>query len=213
MKNKSKYEKKSSSKTSEKKSYYFSIICLSSDTESYKPMEIIKKYLDLEQCSDIKYYDQSEVEFSHSSNITNGRMTKCKFCEILDINKPCVKCSLADSYLIFINLEKEGIETQIDTLINYVNKNGKNELKFYFIGLYLDKDNIDCLNEKEDMIKYLEDKEINFEYEELKFDSSNELVKQLSYITNDTLKNKIYESLNQTLEKDGDPGKSKCDIF
>jgi hypothetical protein len=27
------------------------------------------------------------------------------------------------------------------------------------------------------------------------------------------LKNKIYESLNQTLEKDGDPGKSKCDIF
>ena len=79
--------------------------------------------------------------------------------------------------------------------------------------MYLDKDNIDCLNEKDDMIKYLEDKEINFEYEELKFDSSNELVKQLSYITNDTLKNKIYESLSLTIDKDGDPGKSKCIIF
>ena len=212
MKKTSKKEKKNSD-TSETKSYYFSIICFSSDNELYKPMEIIKKYLDLEQSSDIKYLDQSEVEYSHSSNVTNGRITKCKFCEILDIKKPCPKCSLADSYLIFINLEQEGIETEIDTFISYINKNGKSDLKIYFIGLYLDKDNIDCLNEKEDMVKYLEDKEINFEYEELKFDSSNELVKQLSYITNDTLKNKFYESLNQTLDKDGDPGKSKCVIF
>ena len=205
-------KKKSKEEKSEKKTYYFTIICLSSDIQTYEPMTIIKKYLTLEQSSNIKY-GKNKVEYDHSTNAINGRMTRCKFIEVLDINIKNSDCPFADSYLIFINLESEGIETQIDTILNYINKNGNSEKKFYFIGIYLDKDNVDCLNEKDEMTKYLGDKEINFEYEELNFNSSNELVKILSYIANDTLKNKMDESLNQTLDKDQGQGDSICIIF
>ena len=86
-------------------------------------------------------------------------------------------------------------------------------MKIYFIGLYLNRENIYFLNEKGDITKYLEEKGINFEYEELNFDSSNDLVEIMSYITNDTLKNKTYESLNQTLDKEKGQGNSICIIF
>jgi len=208
MKKKSKNEKENQ----KEKYYYFTIICLSSDVETYKPLMIIKKYLTLEQSSNIKY-DNWEIEYDHSSNATNSRMTKCKFYEILDIYTQNPNCSLADSYLIFINLESEGLKTQIDELLTYINQNGKNEMKIYFIGLYLNRENIYFLNEKGDITKYLEEKGINFEYEELNFDSSNDLVEIMSYITNDTLKNKTYESLNQTLDKEKGKGNSICIIF
>ena len=63
------------------------------------------------------------------------------------------------------------------------------------------------------MIEFFDNKEINYEYNELNYNSSNELVKLISHISNDTLKNKMYESLNQTLDKEKGQGKSKCDIF
>ena len=197
----------------EKKSNNFIIICFTTDIQLYKPMDIIKKYLELEQCSNIKYEKEKLVEYDHSSNAASGRMTKCIFYEISDINKISNQCSLADSYLVFINLESDGIETEIESILKYIENNGKEGMKIYFIGLYIDKNNISCLNEKQEMIEFFDNKEINYEYNELNYNSSNELVKLISHISNDTLKNKMYESLNQTLDKEKGQGKSKCGIF
>ena len=120
-------------------SYFFTIVSFSTDNEIYKPMDIIKKYLELEQCSNIKYEKEKLVEYEHNSNAANGRMTKCIFYEISDINKTFIQCSLADSYLVFINLESDGTETEIESILKYIENNGKEGMKIYFIGLYIDK--------------------------------------------------------------------------
>ena len=198
-------------KKPKKKEYHFNIICFTIDKEKYQPLIIIKKYLSLEQCSNIKY-SKENIEYDHSTNPSNGRMTKCHFTEILDTNKISNKCSLADSYLIFIDLESDEIETETEEILYYIKTNGKEDLKYYFIGVYLDMNNVSCLNNKEEMNEYFDSKKINYEYTELDFNSTDDLVKILNHITNDTLKNKEFESLNKTLEKK-DPSYSACDIF
>ena len=202
-----------SNKKSEKKSYYFSILCFSTDIEEYQPMKLIKQYLTLEQCSNIKYDKENGVEYDHSSNAANGRMTKCKFIQILNLEKSSAKASFADSYLIFLNLESENLNNKIEEILSFLNYHGTIDLNIYIIGIYVDQNNVSILHSKQEMISYFNDKKINYEYKELNYNSSNELIKLLSYISNDTLKNKTYDTMNLTMDKEKGKEKSKCVIF
>ena len=199
----------------EKNSYYFIIVCFSTDKELYSPLPIIKKYLNLEQCSNVKNKNINSVEYDHCSNITSGRITRCKFYEITNLENSDKKINLADSFLILINLESVDIYTKIDLILSYINNYGKRDLKLYLIGIYKDINKITSLNNKNDIDEYLKNQNINYDYKELNFDSNNDLVSILSFIINDTLKNKMFDYLNQSndIDLEKDRAKSKCIIF
>ena len=199
----------------EKNSYYFIIVCFSTDKELYSPLPIIKKYLNLEQCSNVKNKNINSVEYDHCSNITSGRITRCKFYEITNLENSDKKINIADSFLILINLESVDIYTKIDLILSYINNYGKRDLKLYLIGIYKDINKITSLNNKNDIDEYLKNQNINYDYKELNFDSNNDLVSILSFIINDTLKNKMFDYLNQSndIDLEKERAHSKCIIF
>ena len=133
---------KSNNKTNKDKTpHLFSIACFSTDLKDYSPISIIKKYLHLEQCSNVKC-GKEEIEFDHSSNAASGRMTRCKLYEISNISQKNSKCDFVDSYIIFINLEGNEVYNQMDSFISYINNFDKKELKIYLIGMYKNIENV-----------------------------------------------------------------------
>ena len=110
----------------------FIIICFSVDNELYKPTTIIRQYLICEECSNVKYLKDG-VEYDHNLNKDN-KYAHFKFIELLNIDKSNPKCNLADSYFISINLEKEEIFEQLDSIFNYIQNNGNTDKKIYVIG-------------------------------------------------------------------------------
>ena len=208
---------KSNNKTNKDKTpHLFSIACFSTDLKDYSPITIIKKYLHLEQCSNVKC-GKEEIEFDHSSNAASGRMTRCKLYEISNISQKNSKCDFVDSYIIFINLEGNEVYNQMDSFISYINNFGKKELKIYLIGMYKNIENVGELNKKKEIKEYLESQNYNnCIYNEVNYDSSNELVEKLGSAINETLKNKVYEHLNQSSDVEieaHDQSSSKCIIF
>ena len=199
----------------EKKNYYFSVIYFSTDLETYKPMDVIRQYLTVQQCANIKYDCESRVDYDHCCNNLNGRITQCRFYQILDFEKSENKnvCNLADSYIVIINLESSEVYSQIEMILNYIDNFGKKDMKVYFMGLYLDFDEIKCLNSKEDIKEFLEQQNIFYEYNEINYNSPDDIASVISAITNDTLKNKIYDTLNLTKEIEKSNKARSCYLF
>jgi hypothetical protein len=199
----------------EKKNYYFSVICFSTDQATYKPMDVVKQYLTVQQCANIKYDCDSRVDYDHCCNNLNGRITQCRFYQILNYEKEENNniCSKADSYIVIINLESSEVYNHIEMILNYIDNFGKKDMKIYFMGLYLDVDEIKCLNSKEDIKEYLEQQNIFYEYNEIDYNSPDDIASVISAITNDTLKNKIYDTLNLTKEIEKSNKARSCCLF
>ena len=176
-------------------------------------MSIIRQYLIFEECSNVKYKEDS-VEYKHNLNKDNNYV-HFKFYEILDIDKSNSKCNFADSYLILINLEKVDIFGQMDSIFNYIQNNGNADKKIYIIGLYMNANNIKDEYKEENIKEYLEQQNTNYEYSEVNFDSTNELIKIIDFISNDTIKTKknYIKQNNNNNEHDNDQSGSKCFIF
>ena len=190
------------------------IICFSTDNELYRPMTIIRQYLVSEECSNVKYIKEEGVEYDHNLNKDN-KYLHFKFIEILNIDKSNSKCNLADSYLILINLEKEEIFEQLDLIFNYIQNNGNTDKKIFIIGIYINVNNIKEEFKEENIKEYLEHQKLNYEYSELNFDSTNELVKLIDFISNDTMKTKIenYKKENNNNIQENDQSNSNCLLF
>ena len=77
-------------------------------------MDVIRQYLTVQQCANIKYDCESRVDYDHCCNNLNGRITQCRFYQILDFEKSENKnvCNLADSYIVIINLESSEVYSQ-----------------------------------------------------------------------------------------------------
>ena len=193
----------------------FFIICFTTDIDAYRPMTIIRQYVICEECSNVKYIKEEGVEYDHHFN-KDLKFRHFKFIEILNIDKLNSKCIFADSYLLFINLEKEDIFEQMDLIYNYIQNNGNTDRKIYVLGLYMNKSNIKDEYKEEKIREYLEQQKLNCEYSELNFDSTNDLVKTIDFISCDTIKNKKnIEQIKNKKNNDLENGQSnsKCIIF
>ena len=192
----------------------FTIICFSTDNELYRPMALIRQYLVSEECSNVKYIKEEGVEYDHNLNKDNN-FGHFKFFELINLDKSNPKCNLADSYLILINLEKEEIFEQADLIINYIQNNGNTDKKIYIVGLYINASNIKDEYKEDNIKEYLDQQKFNYEYSEINFDSSNELIRIIDFISNDTIKIKKenYQRSNINTEKEKAQSGSGCIIF
>ena len=192
----------------------FTIICFSTDIELYKPMSIIRQYLVSEECSNVKYIKDEGVEYYHKLNKDNNS-GNFKFFELINLDKSNSRCNLADSYLILINLEKEEIFEQTDLIFNYIQNNGNADKKIYIVGLYINANNIKDEYKEDNIKEYLDQQKFNYDYSEINFDSSNELIRIIDFISNDTIKIKKekYQSSNINTEKENAQSGSGCIIF
>ena len=192
----------------------FTIICFSTDNELYRPMALIRQYLVSEECSNVKYIKEEGVEYDHKFNKDNS-FGHFKFFELINLDKSNPKCNLADSYLILINLEKEEIFEQADLIINYIQNNGNTDKKIYIVGLYINASNIKDEYKEDNIKEYLDQQKFNYEYSEINFDSSNELIRIIDFISNDTIKIKKenYQRSNINTEKEKAQSGSGCIIF
>ena len=141
-------------------------------------------------------------------------MIQCKFYQIINLEKPNNICNKADSYIIIINLESGEVYSKIDAILKYIESNGRIDMKIYFIGLYFDSEEIKYLNNKDDIKEHLEQQNIFYEYQEIKYSSFNDIAEIISNIANETLKNKIYDKKNLTSENEkSNEAHSKCIFF
>ena len=188
------------------------MICFTTDVELYRPMTIIRHYLINEECSNVKYKEEG-VDFNHTLN--SDYQFHFKYLEILSVDNPNSKCNLADSYLIFLNLEKEEIYEQMDSILNFIQNNGNSEKKIFVVGLYINSTNIKEEYNEEKVKEYLDQQKFNFEYSEINFDSTNELIKIIDFISTETIKNKKESNKNENDNNEQENGQSgsKCFIF
>ena len=202
------------SNSHDKYSDYFSIICFSTDLATYKPINLIKQYLALKKYSNIINNKESCIYYDHCSNALTGKVIQCKFYQIINLEKPNNICNKADSYIIIINLESGEVYSKIDAILKYIESNGRIDMKIYFIGLYYDSEEIKYLNNKNDIKEHLEQQNIFYEYQEIKYSSFNDIAEIISNIANETLKNKIYDKKYLTSENEkSNKVHSKCIFF
>ena len=192
----------------------FTIICFSTDNELYRPMTLIRQYLVNEECSNVKYIKEEGVEYDHNFKKDNN-YDHFKFFELINLDKSNPKCNLADSYLILINLEKEDIFEQSDLILTYIQNNGNIDKKIYIVGLYINANNIKDEYKEDNIKEYLDQQKFNYEYSEINFDSSNELIRIIDFISNDTIKIKKdnYQRSNINTEKEKAQSGSGCIVF
>ena len=197
-----------------KKKEYFSIVCFSTDPETYKPLNLINQYLIIQKYSNIVNNNESFLYFDYCSNELTGTVTLCRFYQIINLDKSNYFCKEADSYIILINLESGEVYNKIEAILKYIDNYGRKDMKIYFIGLYCYSEEIKILNNKDDIKEYLEQQNIFYEYNEIKFSPFNTIAEFISNITNDTLKNKIYDIKNTSSEiEKSNKAISKCIIF
>ena len=193
---------------------YFSIICFSTDPVIYKPTNLIKQYLTIKNYSNVVNDNESYIYYDYCSNALTGIVTQCKFYQIINLDKSDYFCKEADSYIIIINLELGEVYDKIDVILKYIDNYGRKDMKIYFIGLYFDFVEIKCLNNKDDIKEYLEQQNIFYEYNEIKYSSFNEIAEIISKIANDTLKNKINDTKNISSETEkSNKAFSNCIFF
>lgn len=205
---------KKMSNSSNKNKNYFSIICFSTDPVTYKPVNLIKQYITVKKYTNVVNDGESCIYYDHCSNALTGIVTQCKFYQIINLEKTNNICNKADSYIIIINLESGEVHNKIDVILKYIESNGKKDMKIYFIGLYFDFDEIKFLNNKDNIKEHLEQQNIFYEYNEIKYSSFNDIAEIISNIANDTLKNKIYDTKNISSEiEKRNKTRPKCIFF
>ena len=103
----------------------------------------------------------------------------------------------------------------IALIFNYIQNNGNADKKIYIVGLYINANNIKDEYKEDNIKEYLDQQKFNYDYSEINFDSSNELIRIIDFISNDTIKIKKekYQTSNINTEKENAQSGSGCIIF
>ena len=202
----------SENETSDKIS--FNAICFSTNYQNFNSILIMKQYFMSTECLDIEYTKNIQVDFVHKLLGENGSKLECKnrYIEIFPLSKNNKINEKADCYIIFFDLENSESLVELNKILSFISDFGDSYKKIYVVNIYTNERNIKS-NLSEDNIKVYFGKYVlsNFDISIVNMDSSDELVKVIDSITEDTLQDKNLFKINKN--EDSDKSKSFCIII
>jgi len=195
----------------------FNMVCFTTNNNTFCPLTVMRKFLINSGNNNKPEIKNNNLNFDFQLENKNYKISKIliSICQILNFEGGNFDlCSFADSYLIIIDLEKDRTYEQLDIIISFMNNYCDLEKMVFVMGVYNNAKNIKKELAEENIIEYLDEKKLTYEYVESNSESSQDLVKTIDFILKEGIKkveNKIIENANNS--KFDSESKSKCFIF
>lgn len=195
----------------------FNMVCFTTNNNTFCPLTVMRKFLINSGNNNKPEIKNNNLNFDFQLENKKYKISKIliSIYQILNFEGGNFDlCSFADSYLIIIDLEKDRTYEQLDIIISFMNNYCDLEKMVFVMGVYNNAKNIKKELAEENIIEYLDEKKITYEYVESNSESSQDLVKTIDFILKEGIKkveNKIIENANNS--KFDSESKSKCFIF
>ena len=195
----------------------FNMVCFTTNNNTFCPLTVMRKFLINSGNNNKPEIKNNNLNFDFQLENKKYKISKIliSICQILNFEGGNFDlCSFADSYLIIIDLEKDRTYEQLDIIISFMNNYCDLEKMVFVMGVYNNAKNIKKELAEENIIEYLDEKKLTYEYVESNSESSQDLVKTIDFILKEGIKkveNKIIENSNNS--KFDSESKSKCFIF
>ena len=196
---------------SEQKLY---IVSFSTNEIKYNPNLLIKLYLEKNKYSLLK---STLISTIFSIKFPNQEKdTKVMFCSILNVSREYLGIKDVNCYILYIDLESEKSKSKFELILNYAMEYFDFSKKLYVYGL-LDKTKGKTKINKEDIIEYVEELYIPYEYKEINIKEIKEICDSFTEIFNYSLLHPINRKIiNKVIKKEKkeikeQPEKNKVD--
>jgi len=195
----------------------FNMVCFTTNNNTFCPLTVMRKFLINSGNNNKPEIKNNNLNFDFQLENKKYKISKILISihQILNFEGGNFDlCSFADSYLIIIDLEKDRTYEQLDIIISFMNNYCDLEKMVFVMGVYNNAKNIKKELAEENIIEYLDEKKLTYEYVESNSESSQDLVKTIDFILKEGIKkveNKIIENANNS--KFDSQSKSKCFIF
>ena len=196
----------------EKLTFFASCFC--TNEKLLNTIQIMKQYFMSTECSDIVYDKEVQVEFIHKLLGENGTKIECKnIYTNIDLSLKNNKIDEnTDCCIIFFDLENSESLIELNKILNFIKLNGYANMKIYMINIYTNEKSIKSNLSEQNINVYFEKYSLtNYDISIVNLDTSDELVKVIDSITEDTLEDKNLFKGNRNL--DIDKSKSICQII
>ena len=195
----------------------FNMVCFTTNNNTFCPLTVMRKFLINSGNNNKPEIKNNNLNFDFQLENKKYKISKIliSICQILNFEGGNFDlCSFADSYLIIIDLEKDRTYEQLDIIISFMKNYCDLDKMVFVMGVYNNAKNIKKELAEENIIEYLDEKKLTYEYVESNSESSQDLVKTIDFILKEGIKkveNKIIENSNNS--KFDSESKSKCFIF
>ena len=190
------------------------IVSFSTNEIKYNPNLLIKLYLEKNKYSLLK---STLISTIFSMKFPNQEKdTKVMFCSILNASREYIGIKDVNCYILYIDLESEKSKSKFELILNYAMEYFDFSKKLYVYGL-LDKTKGKTKINKEDIIEYVEELYIPYEYKEINIKEIKEICESFTEIFNYSLLHPINRKIiNKVIKKDKkeikeQPEKNKVD--
>ena len=190
------------------------IVSFSTNEIKYNPNLLIKLYLEKNKYSLLK---STLISTIFSIKFPNKEKdTKVMFCSILNASREYIGIKDVNCYILYIDLESEKSKSKFELILNYAMEYFDFSKKLYVYGL-LDKTKGKTKINKEDIIEYVEELYIPYEYKEINIKEIKEICDSFTEIFNYSLLHPIIRKIkNKVIKKDKkeikeQPEKNKVD--
>ena len=193
-------------------SYIYNVLCFTTNLKLFEPISILKKFMESTNQTKKKVTKENPLNFNYK---INDKKILLSFHQITDFTQEKLDiCYFADSYLIIIDLENDNTYKNLEEIIIFMRNLCDLEKTVFVLGLYSNTQKTKNNLNEENVIEFLEEKRLIYEYFESNIDSINDLNKTIDFILKEGFK-KIEKKI-----KDGDSGvktdsesNSHCFIF
>ncbi len=192
----------------------FNAACFSTNYQNLNSITIMKQYFMSTECLDIVYVKNYQVEFVHKLLGENGSKMECKnIYKEIDLSSKNNKVEEnPDCYIIFFDLENSESLIELNKILNFISLNDDSNGKIYVINIYTNEKNIKSnLTEENINVYFGKYSLLNYDISIVNLDTSDELVKVIDSLTEDTLEEKNLFKGNKNI--DSDKSKSICQII
>lgn len=199
-----------------KKPYNFTMVCFSTNNNRFSPLSIMQKFIKNAGYDNMKLINNNALNFNYKIDQNQFKINELIMLmyEIINLEGGNYDiCTLADSYLIIIDLEKEDTYQKLDTIFNFMKNICDLEKTIFVLGVYIDANNTNKDLDEENIIEYLDEQKLIYEYVESNVDSIKDLIKTIDFIIMEGIKKNEKKILELEMSNNDDSEcKSKCII-
>ena len=199
-----------------KKPYNFTMVCFSTNNNRFSPLSIMQKFIKNAGYDNTKLINNNALNFNYKIDQNQFKINQLIMLmyEIINLEGGNYDiCTLAYSYLIIIDLEKEDTYQKLDTIFNFMKNICDLEKTIFVLGVYIDANNTNKDLDEENIIEYLDEQKLIYEYVESNVDSIKDLIKTIDFIIMEGIKKNEKKILELEMSNNDDSEcKSKCVI-
>jgi hypothetical protein len=153
------------------------------------PLRIFDEFMETHLFLEAEKTCENSTKIAYNFRFSNDDSNSFEIITLSDLSYVHNISLESDGYLVFLNLEDQKTIELLEKIIKYVISCSM-EIKTYIVGLY--KDKILPILDKESLDSYLDDKNLDYEYYQIKYENNNRNGFRKSHICiNNYLLNKV----------------------